>query len=562
MRILASKRRERGPLSNTCGPPWFSAISMSTTKTVTKAAGIMMAAIFLSRLLGLVREMVIANQFGAGGLVSAYGVAFNLPDLLYFLLSSGALSSAFIPVFTEYWTKGETDKAWEVFSIIGTLIFLVLAVLIIAFEIFAPQLVPLVAPGFARQHRDLLAITIYLTRIVLPAQMFFFIGGLIIGTLYSRQHFVAPALGPIIYNIGIISGGVFFASKLGISSLMWGALVGAFIGNCLLQILAVRRLGVTFKPSLNLSHPGVKKVGKLALPVLLGLSLPYVNVIFNRWFATYLEEGAVAALNYANRLMQMPLGVFAQASAVALFPTLAEQAARKEMDQLRASVNFGLRGIFLLTVPSSVLMIVLATPIVRMLFQHGQFTSADAPYVGYALAMYSIGIAAWSGQAIVTRGFYAMQDTVVPVVVGTIMTFVFIPMNWLFMRPLGHGGLALATSVAAILNMVILLELLRRRLGGLNGGLIMRSFTKVCASSAVAGGVAWMVFHAVSRVINPNTPMGSLVGVVASLGLALLAYISMIVALRVDEAREVWRILSARLRRGKGEAHLPGAEGL
>lgn len=508
-----------------------------------------MAAIFVSRLLGLVREMVIANQFGAGGLVSAYGVAFNLPDLLYFLLSSGALSSAFIPVFTEYWTKGEKDEAWKIFSVIGTLIFIVLACLILLFEIFTPQLVPLVAPGFAREHRNLLEITILLTRIVLPAQLFFFIGGLIIGTLYSRQHFLAPALGPIIYNICIISGGVFFASKLGISSLTWGALVGAFLGNFVLQIIVVRKLGVQFRPSLNLRHPGVKKVGKLALPVLLGLSLPYVNVIFNRWFATFLEEGAVAALSYANRLMQMPLGVFAQASAVALFPTLAEQAARKEIAQLRSSVNFGLRGILLLTVPSSILMIVLATPIVRMLFQHGQFTSADAPYVGYALAMYAIGIAAWSGQAIITRGFYALQDTVVPVVVGTIMTIIFIPMNWLFMKPFGHGGLALATSVAAILNMVVLLELLRRRLNGINGGLILRSFIKVCISSAVAGAVAWVVFKNVGSAINTNTPSGALIGVLASTTLAVVAYIAMIALLKVDEAAEVWRLISQRFRR-------------
>lgn len=212
-------------------------------------------------------------------------------------------------------------------------------------------------------------------------------------------------------------------------------------------------------------------------------------------------------------------------------------------------MNFGLRGILLLTVPSSILMIVLATPIVRMLFQHGHFTSADAPYVGYALAMYSIGIAAWSGQAIVTRGFYALQDTVVPVVVGTIMTLIFIPMNWLFMKPFGHGGLALATSVAAILNMVVLLELLRRRLGGINGALILRSFTKVCISSAAAGAVAWTIFKSVGLAINTNTPSGALIGVLASTGLAVVAYVAMVALLKVDEAAEVWRLISQRFRR-------------
>ena len=509
----------------------------------------MMAAIFVSRLLGLVREMVIANRFGVGGQVDAYAVAFQLPDLLYFLLSSGALSSAFIPVFTEYWTRGEKEEAWKVFSIVSTFVFLVLVGLVLLCEIFAPNLMPLVAPGFAGKHRDLLGLAVMLTRIVLPAQLFFLTGGLIMASLYSRQHFLTPAMGPIIYNIGIISGGVFLAARLGISGLTWGALIGSFIGNFALQAIVVRRMGAKFKPSLNLRHPGVVKVGKLALPVLLGLSLPYVDVIINRAFGSLLGEGAVAALNYSNRLMQMPLGIFAQASAVALFPTLAAQAARKEIGELRAGVNFGLRGIFLLTVPSSVLMMVLATPIVRMLFQHGKFTASDAPYVAYALVFYSLGIAAWAGQAIVTRGFYALQNTVVPVVTGTLVTFIFVPMNWLFIKPLGHGGLALATSVAVTLHMLVLLELLRRRLGGINGRLIVKSFGKVAVSSAAAGAVAWVAFRLVGQYTDVTCSLGALIGVLGATVPAVLVYVGMIALLKVDEAAEIWRLVSAGLRR-------------
>jgi len=531
----------------------------STTKTVTKAAGIMMAAIFVSRLLGLVREMVIANQFGAGGEVSAYVVAFNLPDVLYFLLSSGALSSAFIPVFTEYWAKGEEEEAWKVFSVIATFLFLVLVGVILICEIFAPPIVRLVALGFAREHPHLLPLTTVLTRILLPSQLFFFMGGLIMATLYARQHFLSPAAGPIIYNIFIISGGIFLAATLGVAGLTWGALTGAFVGNFLLQVFVVRKLGIRFKPSLNLKHPGVVKVAKLALPVMLGLSLPYVDVIVNRWFGTFLQEGAVAALGYANRLMQMPLGVFAQASAVAIFPTLAAHAARKEKGELRAKVSFGLRGILFLTVPSSVLMIVLATPIVRAVFQRGEFKPEDAPYVAYALVFYAIGIAAWGGQAIITRGFYALQDTVVPVVTGTVVTFIFIPLNWLLMKPLGHGGLALATSIAAILHMVVLLELLRRRLGGIHGGLILRSFRKVAFSSAAAGGVAWLAIGLVGRYIDIATTLGALIGVLFAGGLATLAYVGLVALLKVDEAAEIWGHIVGRFRRRKVQE--PSARG-
>lgn len=525
----------------------------STTKTVTKAAGIMMAAILVSRILGLVREMVIANQFGGGGNVDAYRMAFVLPDTLYFLLSSGALSSAFIPVFMQYWTNGEEDEAWKVFSVIGTFIFLVLGGAILLCEVFAPPLVRLVAFGFTKEHPELLGITTAMTRIVLPSQMFFFIGGLIIATLYARQHFLSPAVGPIIYNIFIISGAIFLATIAGISGLTWGALVGAFVGNFLLQIFVVRKIGVKFKPSLNLRHPGVVKVGKLALPVILGLSLPYVDVYVNFWFGAFLSKGAVAALGFANRLMQVPLGVFGQGVAVALFPTLAALAAGKHMSELRTTVNFGLRAILLLTVPSSALMMVLAAPIVTMLFRHGEFTSANAAVAASALVFYSIGIAGWAGQAVIARGFYALQDTVAPVVTGTIVTFIFIPLNWLLVKPLGHNGLALATSIAAILNMVALLAILRRRLGGINGGLIVRSFGKVVISSAAAGVVAWIAIRCAGQHADITRPLGALIGVVIAALPALAVYVGMIALLKVDEAAEVWRLVMRRFRRGVPE---------
>jgi putative peptidoglycan lipid II flippase len=522
---------------------------MSTTRTVAKAAGIMMAAILLSRILGLVREMVIANQFGGGGDVSAYRLAFVLPDSLYFLLSSGALSSAFIPVFTEYLTKGKEDEAWKVFSIIATFIFIVLGTAIILCEIFARPLVGLVALGFARQHPELLDITVRMTRIVLPSQIFFFMGGLIIASLYARQHFLAPAVGPIIYNIFIIAGGLFLAVIVGIAGLTWGALVGAFVGNFLLQLIAVRKIGVKFKPSLNLRHPGVVKVGKLALPVILGLSLPYVDVSVNYWFGAFLATGAVAALGFANRLMQVPLGVFGQAAAVALFPTLAAQAARKEIGQLRTSVNFGVRGIMLLTIPSSVLMAVLAMPIVTMLFRHGKFTPEEGSAAAVALVFYAIGIAGWAGQAVIARGFYALQDTIVPVVTGTVMTLIFIPLNWILMKPMGHAGLALATSIAAILNMLALLELFRRRLGGINGRLIAKSLAKVIVSSAAAGFVAWIIIRYAGTYVELGSALGALMGFIAASVPALVVYLGMIALLRVDEAAEVWKLVSRRFRR-------------
>jgi len=224
------------------------------------------------------------------------------------------------------------------------------------------------------------------------------------------------------------------------------------------------------------------------------------------------------------------------------------------MPELRSSINFGLRGILLLTVPSSVLMIVLSTPIVRMLFQGGQFMPEDAPRVGYALIFYSLGLAAWAGQAVISRGFYALQESLTPVISGTAVTFVFIPLNWLLMKPLGHGGLALATSIAVTLHLLVMLEILRRRLGGLNGGLILKSFGKVLLASAGSGAAAWGAIALIGRQVDVVTRGGAGIGVLFAGGVGVGVYAGLIALLKVDEADQVWGQITRRFRRKKADA--------
>lgn len=520
---------------------------MSTsTKTVTKAAGIMMAAIFLSRVSGLLRDMVIAHKFGAGTAVDAYTVAFNLPDLIWFLLSIGALSGAFIPVFSEHWTKGEKDEAWKVFNITGTFIFLLMTVIIVLCEIFTPQLLPLVAKGGFSGNPEMQHLIITLTRILLPAQLFFLIGGLIMGTLNTQQHFLAPALGPTIYNLGIMCGGLVLGDRFGITGLAWGALIGAFLGNFLLQIIVVRKFGAKFKPDLNLRHPSVKKIGKLVLPVILGVSLPYVDTWFNRFFAADMGKSAEAALNYSNRLMQLPLGVFAQAAAVALFPTMAALAARKAFDELKQSVNFGLRGLIMLTLPASILMMVLAKPMISMLYQSGKFTSHDAEMVAPALIFYSVGIVGWAGQGVITRAFYSLQSGFIPAISGTVITlFLFIPLCLYLGKTLSYAGLALATSIAVITHMLVLLEVLRRKLGGIYGRRILTSFSKALLSSLASGATAWVII----RCLPTDTRLHALIGVFAASIPAIAVYVAMVFILKLEEARDVWSMVASRLKR-------------
>ncbi|MDW8290862.1 MAG: murein biosynthesis integral membrane protein MurJ [Armatimonadota bacterium] len=430
------------------------------THRVARAAAVMMTAIFLSRVLGQLRDTAIAAWFGQNAYTDVYRAAFSIPDLLFFLIAGGALSSSFVPVFTEYLTRGQEEEAWKVFSVVATFMTLVVTGLVLIGEVFARQLVPLVAPGFASWQLDM---TATLTRIVLPAQICFFLGGLMMATLYVRGHFLVPALGPIVYNLGIIAGGWLLGERLGIAALSWGALAGAIVGNLLLQMLFLRRVGVRYQPSLNLSHPGVVKVGKLVLPVILGLSLPQVFVLINRAFASLLPPGAVSALDNANKQMQAPLGIFAQAISIAIFPTLSAQAARGDMESFRRTLLLGVRTLWFLTIPVSLWMMVLSTDIVSILLQYKKFTAYDTRITAEALTFYCIGLFAFSSQAILNRAFYAVQDTVTPVVIGTLTTLIFVPLNWWLMAPLAHKGLALAGSIAAILHVMWMLYALRRK---------------------------------------------------------------------------------------------------
>jgi putative peptidoglycan lipid II flippase len=526
---------------------------------MASAAGIMVGAILLSRVLGLVRDMVVSYYFGASWVTDAYKAAFRLPDLFYYLIAGGALSSAFIPVFTEYLEKGEDGEAWRVFSIFGTLIFSALSVVVVLGEILTVPLIHwFVAPGFDGNQ---LQLTASLTRIIFPAQLCFFLGGLMMGTLYARKHFLMPALGPVVYNVAIIIGGVvggaLYGRQFGIYGLAIGVVTGAFIGNILMQIWAMRRIGVHYHPSFDYRHPGVVKVAKLMLPVLLGLSLPQLHMIIASWFASFLRHGSITWLDNANKVMQMPLGVFAQALAVATFPTLSALAARRDYGEMRKSFSLGLRSILFLTIPSSVLIIVLARPIVHVLFQRGLWTAADTQATATACILYSISIFAVSGQQIVNRGFYALQDTITPMVVGTGITGIYVLLNWLLMRPpLYHNGLALAFTLCNTAAFFVLLGLYRRKVGGMSMRLINRSFVKVCAASLVMGAVGYGANMLVMRLLHAGH--GGKVSGVAALAEVLVAttasvpvYLFLVWFMKVNEAEFVFATLKKRFGRSR-----------
>lgn len=468
---------------------------------MARAAGVVMLATLLSRALGMVRDIVVAHMLGTSIEASALTAAFKVPDLLMYLVAGGALSSTFIPVFKEYIHHDKEKQAWQTFSVVATVTVVLATVFVVLGEIFAPWLVRVLNYGYDAQQ---VAMTVPLTRIVLPAQVFFMLGGLLMGTLNARGRFLIPALGPSVYNIGIIFGAaVLYPLGLGLNGIMWGALLGAIVGNFALQIVYVARVGMRFRPSLAVLHPGAVKVWKMMAPILLGVSLPNVDQIINTSFASAVSVDAQAAMNYAVRIMLIPIGVFAQAMGIAILPGMSSQAAAGHRREFKATINQALRVIFFVTVPVSALIFLLAEPIIAVYLQSGHFNHQSTVVTASALRFYTLGIFAWSAQAVLTRAFYAMQDSRTPVISGTIMTVLFIGMNWCVINytTMGVAGLALATSVAATLHMTVLWVLLRRRLHGLNDRRLTVSICKLLIATAALCVVVWLTRNALNSAL-------------------------------------------------------------
>jgi putative peptidoglycan lipid II flippase len=377
---------------------------------VARAAGIMMTGIFVSRVLGFVRERAVAQVFGRTGQTDAFFAAFAIPDLMYYILVGGALGAAFIPVFTGYLARGEEQEGWYVASTFINLTVILLVSFTLFGMFFAPVLAPLVAYGFEGEQLELL---IYLMRIMFPAVLFTALSGLAIGVLNSYQYFLTPALGPILYNLLIILGAYLLGPRFGITGMAIGVVFGA-MANFFVQLPAVIKRNGGYQGIIDLRHPGMKKMGSLMVPALIGLSIAQINLIISQNLASGLS-GGITALRLANRLMQFPLGVFAMGISTALFPEMTRLAARGELTQLKQGFSLGLRTVFLVTIPSGVGLLALGTPIVRLLFESGQFTSQDTRATAFALLFYSFGLASQSGIQLTTKTFYSLQDTRTPV---------------------------------------------------------------------------------------------------------------------------------------------------
>lgn len=451
----------------------------SANRQIARAAGMVMAAYILSSLTGLVRQILVTHAFGAGDALDAFTSANRVSETLFNLIAGGALSSAFVPVFAAYLTREDHKGAWKLASSLLNIIFLAVSLLAVIAAFAAPQVVQYaLASGFSDRPEQF-ALTVKLLRLMLPSAVIFAISGLSMSILNSHQVFLVPALTPSMYQLGLIFG-VTVLRPWGIEGLAWGVLIGSAL-HLGLQIPSLLRLKPEYGPQLGLERPEVRQVLRLMLPRMFGVAVVQLNFWVNTNLASRMGAGNVSALTLGFALMLMVQAAIAQSLATAALPTFSAQIARGLKNEMRASLANTLRWLLFLSLPASFGMILLARPLVALLYQRGSFSPEDTQLVAWAFAWYAAGLVGHSMVEILSRAFYALQDTRTPVLVGIGAMSLNVGFSILFSRlfsavgwtPL--GGLALANSSATALEMVALLILMRRRLNGLDGRHVLQA---------------------------------------------------------------------------------------
>ncbi|MBU2649209.1 murein biosynthesis integral membrane protein MurJ [bacterium] len=490
--------------------------SHSIRRKVGLASLIMMTSVFLSRIIGLAREMVIAYIGGTGGDVDAYQVAFMVPEILNHILASGFLSITFIPIFAGYLVRNEDEAGWRVFSLVITCFGTLLLILTALAMIYTPELIGLA--GFRSQQLN--ASAVRMARIIIPAQFFFFVGGIMMAVQFAKEKFLIPALAPLVYNAGIIAGGVILSPWLGMEGFSWGVLGGAVLGNFVIQIFGARNVGMRFRICFQFRHPDLKKYILLTLPLMLGLTMTFSTELFYRLFGSYLPPGSVSSLNYSLRIMYVLVGIFGQAAGVASYPFLARLLAENRIRETTLLLDNTLRFI-LLVIPFSVLLIVLRYEVVLLIFQRGRFDAAATSMTSEVLAFILLGTVGFAAQTVVSRGYYASQNTLLPAVFGTIAVVASIPVYILGMKWMGVTGVALGLSISAVFQAGLLYILWNRRIGSREGGKMAVYLLKIVLLSLALGAIL-QGFHQALAVWLDITSLGGSLGVVLLTGILFL----------------------------------------
>ncbi|MBU1888130.1 MAG: murein biosynthesis integral membrane protein MurJ [Candidatus Omnitrophica bacterium] len=543
-------------------------------KHIIKSAGVIGFATVISRILGFLRDILIAKFFGTARYAQAFVVAFRIPNMLRDLIGEGAANAAFVPVLSEYSETRKKEEFWHLANVLLNVMFIVLAFVILLGVIFAPIIVRLIAPGFM-DDPEKFKITVYLTRLLFPYVLLVGLLAYCMGILNSLKHFSAPAFAPAILNLFIIICALLRQGS--VMALAIGVLVGGII-QLLVQVPVLYKKGFTLfqtsrlvkgeqkfgaghgfnPPSRNsasarfsqrrskendfapvkawgfnflsgIYHPAVKKIGRLLVPRILGSCVYQINIFINTMLASFssiVGEGGVAALYYANRIFQFPLAIFGIALAQAALPTMSREALESGLGNLKKTLSFSIRAVNFIMLPASVGLLVLSEPITNMLFERGMFDHYSTIITAQALSLYSIGLFSYAGIKILVSCFYSLNDTLTPVKVASVSLILNIILSIIFMFPLKISGLALATSFSGIFNFFFLFFILRKKIGTIDGVRILRSFLKVFMASIV---MAVIIYFSIFKV-------GLNLFIVISLG--IFSYGTAAVIFDVKEAKE------------------------
>jgi len=442
----------------------------TSRRTIIKSTSIISLGTLSSRVLGFLRDIILAHMLGTGIKADTFFVALRIPNLFRDIVGEGAANSAIVPVFSEYVEKNDKRQLNQFVSVLFVVSLMLLSMIVVVGILFSPMIIRVMAPGFweDRQKFDL---AVSLTRFMFPYLIFIGLTAYSTGILYTFRSFIVPAFSPCLLNVAfIISALVSMNMEEPVYGLAAGVLAGG-IAQLLVQIKPLLKNGISFEKPIFLNHPGVKKVGKLLLPRLFGSGIYQLNVLVDTFCASLssiVGTGGIAAIYYANRIVQLPLGVFVAALASVMLPTLSGLSTQSNMEQFKKSVMFSVKGTALVLLPFSIVLLSLSEPIIRVIFERGEFTGYSTHITSLALSFYSIGLISFGGSRILVTAFHALQDTTTPVKAGALSLLVSIILNFLLIKPFKVGGIALASAASATVNFIVLYFWLNQRLGGLH----------------------------------------------------------------------------------------------
>jgi putative peptidoglycan lipid II flippase len=511
------------------------------------------AATGLSRVAGLVREIVAANYFGVTGAMSAFTIAFQVPNLVRALFADAALQGAFVPIFTEHLEKEKRREAWALASGLLSLLTMVLGSLTIVFWIAAPVIMPLFSPGFRPHLQDL---TVQLSRIMFPIVLLLALSGIVVGILNSFEHFSVPALAPVVWNLIIIGSLVGLTPLFHGDDRIYAYAIGVLVGTIvqfLMPLPWLRNRGGRITLSTQWRNPAVWRVLKLMLPVTLALGLINFSALVNSIFGTLVNVEAPSAIDKAFRIYMLPQGLFSVAIATILFPTLSRYAARGAYEDLRRTMSNGTRQILLLLIPSAAIMAVLAVPITRLVYQRGAFDLAATDLVSQAMWVWALSLPANGASLLFSRTFFSLQKPwlTTALAVGNLALNAAIAAA--LYDPLGVKGVVLGSVAGTVAMATAQAVALRRELHGIEGGRILSALIRIVIATAALAGVSYGVWYGLDQALGR-----SLVMQIVSLGAGILAgvavYVAAVLAMQVEEARQIRRLIGGRLGRGRRES--------